>query len=298
MLPADAAWAAGPWLRVRRAADGRDIPLPADLCLRRPVSRRAFDPPWPLSIGCAAGPTAEAAALHGLLELIERDAAALWWRGGQRGRPVAIEEPASQEAAALIAALRQGGRSPRRSWLLDITTDLGVPVVAAVSFGPAGDGFCCGLAARPTLRAAARAAVPETAQMELAHAVVQAKRRERGDAALNPADRAHLRRFAGIDAGRCALVHPLGPCRAAAGADLPAASAAEALRAVRGRIAAAGLEEVLTLDLTRTAFGIPVVRTLCPGLEVEPSRLAGPRLRAAVARTGGGGCQPGGIELM
>src|SRR5690606_18484755 len=33
------------------------------------------------SNGCAAGPTPEAAATGGLLELIERDAAAIWWYG-------------------------------------------------------------------------------------------------------------------------------------------------------------------------------------------------------------------------
>ena len=58
----------------------------------------------------------------------------------------------------LLAQLRQGA-SARRSWLLDITTEIGVPCVAAVSCMADGFGFAFGLAARPTLEAAARSAV-------------------------------------------------------------------------------------------------------------------------------------------
>jgi ribosomal protein S12 methylthiotransferase accessory factor len=50
------------------------------------------------------------------------------------------------------------------------------------------------LSARPTLAAAACAAVMEMCQGELAYAVVEAKCRERGEAALNEKDRIHRRR--------------------------------------------------------------------------------------------------------
>jgi hypothetical protein len=195
-----------------------------------------------LSIGCAAGPSTDAAALHGLLELVERDAAAVWWRGGRRPRPLALEHPALADAAALLARLRQGGRG-RRSWLLDITTDLGVPAVAAVSVGLDGAGFCCGLAARPGLAAACRAALLELCQMELALAVVAAKREEGGEAALNPRDLSHQARFTGIHAARCALLHPLGE-PAAAEAAAPETTPAEAL---------AGLKPAFRADGTVTA---------------------------------------------
>jgi ribosomal protein S12 methylthiotransferase accessory factor len=74
------------WHRARRLNGGDEILLPADLCLRRPLGQREIAPPFPLSTGSAAGMCWEAAVLHGLLELIERDAASLWWRGGNRGR--------------------------------------------------------------------------------------------------------------------------------------------------------------------------------------------------------------------
>ena len=78
-------------------------------------------------IGSAAGPSREAAALHGLLELIERDAVSLWWRGGQFGRSIPPQHPAAVAAEDLMRQLRHGASVPRRTWLLDITTDIAVP---------------------------------------------------------------------------------------------------------------------------------------------------------------------------
>lgn len=265
------------WLPARRLADGATVPMPIDLCLRRPPGQRAFDPPWPLSNGCAAGPGIDAATLRGLLELVERDAVALWWRGGRPAAPIPLEDPAAVAAAALLARLRQG-EGGRRSWLLDITTDLGVPAVAAVSFDATGGNFCFGTAARPSLAAAGCAALLEMTQIELAMEVVQAKRRERGEAALNAVDRQHLRRLAAIHAGSCHLVHPLESPRAAA----MQADEQAALGALLDRLGAHGLQP-LALDLTRPEFGVPVIRVLCPGLEAEPCRLSGPRLAATRA---------------
>lgn len=281
------------WLTARRIGDGAAVLVPADLCLHRAHGQRAFDPHRPLSIGCAAGATAESATLAAILELIERDAVALWWRGGQRGRPVALEERTMSEAAASLARLRRGRRT-RRTWLLDITTDLGIPVVAAVSFAPDGHGFCLGTAARPDMPQAAGAALKEMAQGELAIEVIEARRRRGGERALTSIDERQLRRFSGIHAGRCVLVHPAAPARSTL--DLPNNGPAEALRGVLDRLGSHGLDG-LTLDLTRPRFGVPVVRVFCPGLECEPSRLIGPRLAKAMA-AGGGNCHADGINLM
>lgn len=291
--PLDPPWdqAADGWMPTRRLADGAPLWLPAELCLRRPG---ATGLPWPLSMGCGAGATVEAAALHGLLELLERDAAALWWRGGQLPRPLPLEDPAPAAAARLLARLRRGNHS-RRSWLLDLTTDLGVPAVAAVSVRPDGRGFCCGTAARLTLEAAARAAVRELAQMELALAVVAAKRAERGEAALNPRDRGHQARAEGIDAATCALLHPLA-APAPAAPPAPAEPAA-ALAWLVARLAEHGFAPCL-LPLTRPGFAVPVCRVLCPGLATIPSEAMVPRLAAVIARTGGGDCYSRRIPLM
>jgi ribosomal protein S12 methylthiotransferase accessory factor len=277
------------WVVGRRLSDDASVLLPADLCLRRDGARQILAPPGPLSIGCGAGVTAGHALLHGLLEIVERDAAALWWRGGFRPRAVPLEAVAVRDGSTLIAQLRQG-LSRRTSHLLEITTDLGIPSVAAVSFAPDGTGFCCGTAARPTLNKACEAALLEMCQMELAYAVVQAKSLERGVAALNDVDRRHLRRFEGINAAHCALVHPL-PCSG------PVACLSDVTwQTIVRRLADAGFE-TFAVELTHADFEVPAFRVFCPGLQQEPSDYVTPRLAAAIGRTGGN-CLPDTLPLM
>jgi ribosomal protein S12 methylthiotransferase accessory factor len=271
-----------------RFPDGAETAFPADLCLRRGPNQR-LTPAWPLSIGCAAGPTYQSAVLHGLLELIERDAVALWWRGGVAGHAIPLDHQATRAVVALLAQIRQT-TTRRQTWLLDITTDLAIPAVAAISVNQDGSGFACGLSANLTLAQAAESATLEMCQMELAHAVVAAKRLESGDQALNPLDRAHLRRATELKVQDCALLHPLPP-RAAPPAQIAS------LPDLIAHLAARGIE-TFTIDLTRPQFAIPVARVLCPALEKEPSEATGERLRAAIQRTGGGLRHTRGIPLM
>ena len=281
------------WHRAIRLSDRAEIRLPADLCLRRPPAAQEFAPPFPLSIGSAAGTSWAGAALHGVLELIERDAASLWWRGGKRGSAVPPDVAAG--AQALLGTLRAGAAVERRSWLLDITTDIGVPAVTALSCRSDGFGFAFGLAARPTLQAAAHSAALEMCQGELACAVVEAKRRERGDAALNARDRGHLQRATAIDANDCALLHP-GSARAEHLA-IDGADAHIALQSIVRRLSELGIE-TYGLDLTRQNLAVPVARVVAPALQLEPSTLVTPRLAEMIAHTGGGAAHTGGISLI
>lgn len=282
------------WYRTTRAADGADAWLPADICLRRPPAQRDFAPPFPLSIGSAAGPSRDAAALHGLLELIERDAASLWWRGGQLPRSIPPQHEAAIAVEGLLRQLRRGAPAQRRTWLLDITTDIGVPCVASVSCRPDGSGFAVGLAARPALEAAARSATVEMCQFELADAVVIAKQSERGDDALNAQDRIHLQRAA-INADQCRLLHPVAEY--ATHLPLRATEASVTFGLIVQRLEKLGIE-TFCLDLTRQRFAVPVVRVIAPGLQLEPSEIVTPRLQDVIARTGGGTTYTGGVSLI
>ena len=82
----------------------------------------------------------------------------MWWRGGRRGRPIAEDSAAGRAAAELLAQMRQG-KADRQSWVLDLTTDLDIPAVVAVSTRPDGFGCALGFAARLSLSAAVRAAI-------------------------------------------------------------------------------------------------------------------------------------------
>ena len=277
------------WMPVQRLTDAAACWFPADLCVRR--AARDFVPTLKLSTGCAAGVTREAATLRGMLELIERDAVALWWRGGRRGRAIGPDSEAGHAAAMLLKQLRCG-QGDRQASLLDISTDLGVPVMAAFSARPDGHGFALGLGARTSPSEAARSAIFEMCQSELSLHVIAAKRRESGEAALNESDLRQLARAATLDTSTCPLLWPGDEA-----AVPPAMLAGDKLDAITQLLAERGII-AYSLDLTRPRFGVPVVRVLAPGLQSEPCEIIGERLARAITQTGGGSKHSHGIALL
>ena len=82
------------------------------------------------SNGCAAGNTREEAIVQGFLELVERDSYAIWWYN-RVARP---EVDLSQFDDSYVRDLQsQLAATGRRIWVIDITTDLGVPSFVAMS---------------------------------------------------------------------------------------------------------------------------------------------------------------------
>lgn len=120
------------------------------------------------STGCAAGETFDIATCTALLECIERDAMAIWWYGKQ-SRPHLSPEILDLTQPRLTWWLES--RKPETR-LIDITSNLGVPVVAAVSNDANGHTIAIGTAAKPLMQDAALAAVTEMLQTE--HALAQA----------------------------------------------------------------------------------------------------------------------------
>jgi ribosomal protein S12 methylthiotransferase accessory factor len=195
----------------------------------------------------------------------------------------------------LLAQLRADASTQRRSWLLDITTDLAVPCVAAVSCRPDGLGFAFGLAARPSLKAAVRSAVLEMCQIELAQSVAETKRRERGQSGLNERDRTHLRRATLINCDRCLLLQPAPERTEQERTEqdfterlaIAMTDPRTVLQLIVRRLEEFGIE-IFGLDLTRPHLAIPAARVIAPGLQLEPSKIVTARLADMIARTGGG----------
>jgi bacteriocin biosynthesis cyclodehydratase domain-containing protein len=82
------------------------------------------------SNGSAAGTSLEDAALQGFLELVERDAVATWWYNRVQRPAVDLDafgDPYIDRMRGVYAGLG------REMWALDLTSDLGVPVVGAFS---------------------------------------------------------------------------------------------------------------------------------------------------------------------
>ena len=95
---------------------------------RPPVAGRRFV--HADSNGNAAGSSTEDAILQGFLELVERDAVALWWYNRVRRPGVDLHAAADPWTEELIEVHRGLGR---QVWALDLTSDLGIPVFAALS---------------------------------------------------------------------------------------------------------------------------------------------------------------------
>jgi oxazoline/thiazoline synthase len=115
------------------------------------------------SNGCASGNTLEEAVLQGLLELVERDSMALYWYN-RAPRP-AIDLATFDHGFfdSMIARYRSRNRT---LVVLDITSDLQIPVVAAVSSTLNGGQILFGLGAHLDIKVAISRAISEINQME------------------------------------------------------------------------------------------------------------------------------------
>jgi ribosomal protein S12 methylthiotransferase accessory factor len=82
------------------------------------------------SNGCAAGNTREEAIVQGFLELVERDSYAIWWYNRLQREEVDLSSFNDSYVSDLRSQLADSGR---RLWVLDITSDLGVPTYVAVT---------------------------------------------------------------------------------------------------------------------------------------------------------------------
>jgi ribosomal protein S12 methylthiotransferase accessory factor len=82
------------------------------------------------SNGCAAGNTLEEAIIQGFLELVERDAYAIWWYNRLQRPQVDLEQFDESYIRDLRNQLTETGR---RLWVLDVTSDLGIPTFVAVT---------------------------------------------------------------------------------------------------------------------------------------------------------------------
>jgi bacteriocin biosynthesis cyclodehydratase domain-containing protein len=82
------------------------------------------------SNGCAAGNTLAEAIVQGFLELVERDSYAIWWYNRLQRPEVDLSQFDDSYVRDLQTQLAETGR---RLWVLDITSNLGVPSYVAIS---------------------------------------------------------------------------------------------------------------------------------------------------------------------
>jgi len=261
-----------PWSPVWSLTGEREKLLPTQfLYFPGPAASPA---PWPrccraCSNGNAAGNNLEEAVLQGFMELVERDATAIWWYNRLRRPGVDLARFRLDYLTGLAAHY---DALDRDLWALDLTSDLGIPAFAGLSGrrdtgGQILFGLGCSLdPAVALLRAFAElnqfiSGIGPGAQVPLG-------------------DEESLRwlRTATLDSHPYLAPDPGVPLRQPA--DFTSASSGDLLADIqfcKGLVEARGME-MLVLDLTRADAGMPVAKVIVPGLRHFWARYAPGRL--------------------
>lgn len=233
--------------------------------------------------GHAAGNTIEEAILQGAMELVERDAASIWWHNRLRRPAFDLD---SLEDPYVDALRRHYARLGRELWALDLTTDLGIPVVVAVSRRvdrPVEDvvfGFGCHV--DPHM--AALRALTEVNQFLPAVADTASDGSTRYW--ITDPDSVSWWTTATVASEPYLLPDPAAPHRRRGDFDeIATDDIAEDVRRTVARLDAAGLE-LLVLDQTRPDIELAVAKVIAPGLRHFWRRLGPGRLFDVPVRLG------------
>ncbi|MBR8431806.1 TOMM precursor leader peptide-binding protein [Burkholderia cenocepacia] len=235
------------WTPAWSLVDGRRRLVPLSYCYAEtPDSARAPAACVHNPNGCAAGSSLDEAMLQGMLELIERDAVAIWWYNRVERPGIDLASFADPYFDALVHEYATFGW---RVWALDITTDLTVPTVAALAENLQDGRFSIGFGCHPDGRIAVQRALTEVNQLL-----------DIAADAPDPWDRDMLSStgFLYPSPGTPATTHSTWQ-------PLDIASLPAAIAHCVGRIAAAGMD-VLVVDKTRPDIGLSVVQVIAPGL--------------------------------
>lgn len=121
------------WTPLWSLTDQQFYFLPSSYCFYGHARHHQADFARADSNGCAAGSSLAEAVLQGFLELVERDAAALWWYNRSVRRGVdwrSFDQPYLHAVAQFYAGCG------RAFWVLDITSDLDIPCFVALCARP------------------------------------------------------------------------------------------------------------------------------------------------------------------
>lgn len=247
-----------PWVFGYDIINQEEVLLPAH-AVYHPLSH-AYNPLHRTNTnGIASGNTLEEAIIHGLLEVIERDAWSLVEATRYTGnRIIKVSDPISSDIIDRFA------REGINLILRDITSDIGIPTCAAV----ADDTVLCdpallvtGMGTHTTPEIAVLRALTEVAQSRLTQihgaredTVVAEMRRQIGYERTKRMNGYWFRENGDVLFER-----------------LPSHSSDDLLDDIRhvcSRLASCGFDRVIVSDLTHPEIGLPVVRVVVPGLEV------------------------------
>ncbi|KQW78263.1 hypothetical protein ASC89_15860 [Devosia sp. Root413D1] len=209
--------------------------------------------------GIAAGTRLSGALLHGLCEVIERDAVCLWSYKPDAAAEATAVSPAAFGDPAVDALADKVARAGYRLRLFDQTNNIGVPVIYAALFPADGADkhfdVATGASCHPIAAVAARRAIVEAAQTRITNIAGA-----RDDIVEGEYDE-QLGRSIAVLTEATPATRPAPP-------GLPADSGEAALiAALQAGLAKAGLNRIVVIPLGGEQFGIRVAKIYVPGLE-------------------------------
>ncbi|EEE35845.1 YcaO-like family protein [Rhodobacteraceae bacterium KLH11] len=227
--------------------------------------------------GLASGNDVTEASCHAICELIERDATTLWHHRSDTPRvdPLTVDDPRCRQAIEQImaAGLDLG--------IWNTTSDVGIASFrcAICEAGGATGHIGIGDGCHPDRAIALLRALTEAAQTRLTY--ISGARDD-----LDPEEFSDTARRQ-----RSVYIRQLieGSATTQSFADCPSyvtGTFSDDLTLLQTRLAAAGMDQVVTVDLSRPEIDIAVVRAVIPGLEAphdDPDFIAGPRARALLS---------------
>lgn len=217
--------------------------------------------------GLASGARDDEAILHGLCELIERDALALMTFMSTEEletRAYPVDEADGPDIAAMRRAIEAAGCSLN---VIDMTGDIGVPAFTAIVSDPTGDGtritkyaHSGGSGCHPSRRRALEKAIVEAAQSRITR--ISGSRDDLPASTYAAADDSDRHAVAGmLSFARSAGRRPRPSCTVG---DTPRENVAILLERLRER----GIDQAVVVPIANP-FEIAVLRVIVPGLQTE-----------------------------
>ena len=212
------------------------------------------------SNGLASGNNLLEANIHAICEIIERDATGLWYLSGtdeRAGRRLDLSSVDEEECSALIERIAMADLD-LAVW--ETTSDVGVPAFYCLLSGDEHEHVGEGAGCHPSKAVALSRTLTEAAQTRLTY--ISGAR-----------DDMLADEF--TDRGRARKQEMARRLAAAVGrridytdiAEMPSLRLDWDLQAILERLGSVGVEQVLSVDLTKPDIGIAVARAVIPGLE-------------------------------
>ena len=247
------------WIPATDLATGAATWVPHQLCnLDLRIAERCYVQWfWATSNGLASGNTLGEAVLHGLCEVVERDA--IWHalrKPASPNRGVELNTIDARLPRRLVDRLVAAGLTVR---VADLSGSVGLPCFEATLDHPDGPVLAGGWGCHPNRATALLRALTEAAQSRLAYIAGSRDDMPRHD--YRAASVARAARAASLESAP-ARRYPDAPT-------LPPSSLRAELAEIVRRVQATTGMAPLAVDLVRVDFDLPVVFVIAPGLRME-----------------------------